>query len=112
MPCSRSQGGQHEEAVQVLMQVFAPTSVLMLKVGALAPLGGASVAILLWRSIIAPRPAIGEPVEQVVPFSHKHHAGDDGIDCRYCHQTVETTATAGMPSTQTCMNCHSQLWSD
>jgi hypothetical protein len=51
-------------------------------------------------------------VQQPVQFSHKHHVGDDGIDCRYCHQTVETTATAGMPSTQTCMNCHSQIWSD
>ena len=50
--------------------------------------------------------------QQPVQFSHKHHVGDDGIDCRYCHQTVETTASAGMPSTQTCMNCHSQLWSD
>jgi hypothetical protein len=50
--------------------------------------------------------------QQPVQFSHKHHVGDDGIDCRYCHQTVETTATAGMPPTQTCMNCHSQLWSD
>ena len=50
--------------------------------------------------------------QQPVQFSHKHHVGDDGIDCRYCHTTVETTATAGMPSTQTCMNCHSQLWAD
>lgn len=50
--------------------------------------------------------------QQPIQFSHKHHAGDDGIDCRYCHQTVETTASAGMPSTQTCMNCHSQLFSD
>lgn len=50
--------------------------------------------------------------QQPVQFSHKHHVGDDGIDCRYCHQTVETTATAGMPSTQTCMNCHSQIWAD
>jgi len=50
--------------------------------------------------------------QQPVQFSHKHHAGDDGIDCRYCHQTVETTASAGMPSTQTCMNCHSQIWND
>ena len=49
---------------------------------------------------------------QPVRFSHKHHVGDDGIDCRYCHQTVETTASAGMPSTQTCMNCHSQIWAD
>ena len=50
--------------------------------------------------------------QQPVQFSHKHHVGDDGIDCRYCHQTVETTASAGMPPTQTCMNCHSQIWSD
>jgi len=50
--------------------------------------------------------------QQPVQFSHKHHVGDDGIDCRYCHATVETTATASIPPTQTCMNCHSQLWND
>ncbi len=50
--------------------------------------------------------------QQPVQFSHKHHVGDDGIDCRYCHSTVETTASAGMPPTQTCMNCHSQIWAD
>src|SRR5215208_6452226 len=50
--------------------------------------------------------------EQPVQFSHKHHSGDDGIDCRYCHSTVETTASAGMPPTQTCMNCHSQIWAE
>ena len=50
--------------------------------------------------------------EQPVQFSHKHHSGDDGIDCRYCHTSVESAASAGMPSTKTCMNCHSQLWSD
>lgn len=51
-------------------------------------------------------------IQQPVQFSHKHHVGDDGIDCRYCHQSVETTASAGMPSTQTCMNCHSQIWAE
>lgn len=50
--------------------------------------------------------------QQPVQFSHKHHVGDDGIDCRYCHTTVETSASAGMPPTQTCMNCHSQIWAD
>lgn len=50
--------------------------------------------------------------QQPVQFSHKHHVGDDGIDCRYCHTSVETSASAGMPPTQTCMNCHSQIWSD
>jgi hypothetical protein len=50
--------------------------------------------------------------EQPVQFSHKHHAGDDGIDCRYCHTSVETSSDAGMPPTKTCMNCHSQIWAD
>src|SRR5499433_3141887 len=50
--------------------------------------------------------------QQPVQFSHKHHAGDDGIDCRYCHTTVETAGTAGMPATKTCMNCHSQLFAN
>lgn len=50
--------------------------------------------------------------QQPVQFSHKHHFGDDGIDCRYCHTSVETAASAGIPPTQTCMNCHSQLWAD
>ena len=55
---------------------------------------------------------IGEPVAQPIPFSHKHHAGDDGIDCRYCHTTVETSAYAGLPSTHVCLSCHSQLYVD
>jgi len=48
--------------------------------------------------------------EQPVQFSHKHHAGQLGIDCRYCHTSVEISASAGIPPTQTCMNCHSQIW--
>lgn len=50
--------------------------------------------------------------DQVVPFSHKHHVGDDGIDCRYCHTGVETSPFAGLPPTDTCMSCHSQLWTN
>jgi hypothetical protein len=50
--------------------------------------------------------------EQPVQFSHKHHVGDDGIDCRYCHTSVETSNSAGLPPTKTCMNCHSQIYSD
>lgn len=53
---------------------------------------------------------VGTVVQQPVPFSHKHHVGDDGLDCHYCHTTVEFSAFAGMPSTQICMNCHSQIW--
>jgi hypothetical protein len=50
--------------------------------------------------------------DQPVPFSHAHHVAGMGIDCRYCHASVETSATAGIPPTKTCMNCHSQIWSD
>jgi len=50
--------------------------------------------------------------QQPVQFSHKHHVGDDGIDCRYCHTSVETAASAGIPSTAVCMNCHKQIWAD
>ena len=49
---------------------------------------------------------------QPVPFSHQHHVGDVGIDCRYCHRSVESEAFAGIPSTGVCMDCHSQLWTD
>jgi hypothetical protein len=50
--------------------------------------------------------------DQPIPFSHKHHVGDDGIDCRYCHTSVETSNSAGLPSTEACMTCHSELWAD
>ena len=51
-------------------------------------------------------------IEQPVPFSHDHHVGEVGIDCRYCHSTVEKSSFAGMPATSTCMGCHSILFSD
>lgn len=55
---------------------------------------------------------VGLPREQVVPFSHKHHVAGLGIDCRYCHTSVEESSSAGIPPTETCMTCHSQLWTD
>jgi hypothetical protein len=50
--------------------------------------------------------------EQPVPFSHEHHVRGLGIDCRYCHTSVEDSAFAGMPPTHTCMSCHSQIWAN
>ena len=52
------------------------------------------------------------PISQPIQFSHKHHVNDVGIDCRYCHFTVDKEQYAGMPATETCMTCHSQIWSD
>lgn len=51
-------------------------------------------------------------VEQPVPFSHEHHVRGLGLDCRYCHVGVETSPVAGMPPTETCMTCHSQLYTN
>jgi hypothetical protein len=51
-----------------------------------------------------------EFVEQPVQFSHQHHAGGIGIECRYCHTSVEISPSAGIPPTKTCINCHSQIW--
>ena len=50
--------------------------------------------------------------DQPVPFSHQHHVTGLGIDCRYCHTSVETSSFAGIPPTKTCMNCHSQIWTN
>ena len=52
------------------------------------------------------------PLEQPVPFSHKHHVYGLGIDCRFCHTSVENSAFAGLPPTEICKTCHSQIWKD
>lgn len=56
--------------------------------------------------------AVDVPLAQPVSFSHQHHVGGLGIDCRYCHNSVEQSAFAGIPPTETCMTCHSQVWKD
>ncbi|MCC6407593.1 MAG: cytochrome c3 family protein [Planctomycetes bacterium] len=55
---------------------------------------------------------VGVAREQTPPFSHKHHVAGLGIDCRYCHTTVEEAGFAGIPATKTCMTCHSQVWTE
>lgn len=67
-----------------------------------------TLAMVLGRSSYVTR--AHEYVEQPIQFSHAHHVGDDGIDCRYCHTSVESSTFAGIPPTKTCMNCHSQIW--
>ena len=52
------------------------------------------------------------PLNQPVPFSHQHHVSELGLDCRYCHTSVEKSGYAGLPPTETCMSCHSQIWTN
>jgi hypothetical protein len=77
-------------------------------VAVLALVGGAVAFYLTNRSPYWTN--VGVTLNQPVPFSHQHHAGELGIDCRFCHRSVETAAYAGMPDTETCMTCHSQIW--
>lgn len=54
--------------------------------------------------------AVGQPAAQPIPFSHAAHAGGLGLDCRFCHASVEHAASAGMPTAETCLGCHSRVW--
>ena len=76
----------------------------------LALVGSIAAAVVFDRSDY--RTGKGWFIRQPVPFSHEHHAGGLKIDCRYCHDTVETSPVAGLPPTHTCMSCHSQIWTD
>ncbi len=74
----------------------------------LAALGGALYTVALSPYYTG----VNVAREQPVPFSHKHHVGALGIDCRYCHTSVENSSFAGIPPTQTCMSCHSKIWTN
>src|SRR5881275_1213052 len=91
---------------------FSRSAVLVIRLILLGMLGlvVGGIAVAHWR--MEPRHVELEPVQQPIAFSHKHHVGDDGIDCRYCHTSVETSAFAGIPPTKTCMNCHSVLFNN
>ncbi len=96
-----------------MAQIFHPSTNILARlsiggVAAAVPILGASVYFFnmsYTTQVRLPRP-------QPIQFSHKHHVGDEGFDCRYCHTSVDKAASAGMPSTHTCMSCHSQIWND
>ena len=95
-----------------MAQLFPPSvdlyaKIVILGVGFLL-VGGTYSVYLLNRSPYWTN--VGVTLDQPVPFSHRHHAGELGIDCRFCHTSVATSSYAGMPDTQTCMTCHSQIW--
>jgi hypothetical protein len=96
-----------------MAQIFHPTSNDLSKLGIIMFLvvlaGGGGILFELGAdSSYATRQS--EAREQPIPFSHTHHVGSMGIDCRYCHTTVENSNFANVPPTKTCMNCHSQIW--
>ncbi len=95
-----------------MAQVFPKSMNVVFRLAVLGlPLIGASGGVALaafYRSDYTT--GAREVVEQPVPFSHKHHVAQLGIDCRYCHTAVEKSASAGLPPTKTCMNCHQQMW--
>jgi hypothetical protein len=93
-------------------QIFDKAATLFVKLALLgvAVLLVATIAIMAWQINAPVMSSVG--VAQPIPFSHKHHVGDDGIDCRYCHATVQQSASAGMPSTQVCLTCHAVLFRD
>jgi len=97
-----------------MAQIFSPITNAWAKAGLAVALllvvTGSTGYYVYWTSRYVSR--VGVPQKQPVPFSHEHHVKKIGIDCRYCHTSVEESAFAGIPPTQTCMNCHSQLWTN
>lgn len=97
-----------------MAQLFKPSANVLAKLSLI--LGGVlPIGILYAGSTASRSPAntkVNVPLDQPVPFSHKHHVFELGIDCRYCHTSVETSAVAGVPPTETCMSCHSQIWTN
>ena len=88
------------------------TNNVPIAIGLLAPLVGAAAIFAIWYWFSPKYTDVGYRPEQPVPYSHALHAGDLGIDCRYCHTSVEDSAKANIPPTSTCMNCHSLIKTD
>ncbi len=86
---------------------LAPASI-----AAIVLVAGGAVGSLLALDYAGFNQRRGETLEQPVPFSHEHHVSGLGIDCRYCHTAVEKSASAGVPPTATCYNCHKLVWNE
>jgi hypothetical protein len=97
-----------------MTQIFHPSTNTISRVsifGALFfVLGLLFVVYMIFRSPYVT--GVNVVLDQPVPFSHEHHVRGLGLDCRYCHTSVEKSSFAGIPPTETCMTCHSQIWTD
>src|SRR5690242_266740 len=97
-----------------MAQIFRPRADTIARL-AVASLAALPVLLIgLGYTIMGSPYVTGQSVtrEQPVPFSHAHHVGGLGLDCRYCHASVEKARFAEIPPTETCMTCHSQLWTN
>ena len=97
-----------------MSQLFKPSANLLARLGMGGSVFAAFAALIIgWLLQRGPYYTYeGQTQEQPVPFSHQHHVGGLGISCIYCHNSVEKTRYAGMPPTQVCMSCHSQIWTN
>ncbi len=97
-----------------MAQIFHPSFNTLSKVSIFGAVFFLGAAVWAWDRVL--RSPYNTQVDvaraQPVPFSHKHHVSGLGIDCRYCHTSVEDSAFAGIPATKTCMSCHSVVWKD
>jgi len=95
------------------MQIFPRSLNFLPLIGALAAvLGGAGLTFAIWYYGSPKNTQVGYAPVQPVPYSHKLHAGELGIDCRYCHANIERSQEAMIPATQTCMGCHAVVKPD
>jgi len=97
-----------------MAQIFGPKANPISKLSVFGAFGALAIFIVLLAIYSrSPYPAFAQySPDQPVPFSHQLHAGGLKIDCRYCHTSVEVSSSAGIPPTQTCMTCHSQIKTD
>jgi ferredoxin len=95
-----------------MAQIFKPAANTAATISLFGAAGGVFIAFLagsqLTRSSFNTK--VNNPINQPVPFSHQHHAIELGIDCRFCHSSVEVSPKATVPSTDVCMTCHSKVW--
>jgi hypothetical protein len=92
--------------------LFGPRSDTVLRVLAVALAAGA-LLLVVGPLVVVRSPLFtgqGATVDQPIQFDHRHHVGDDGIDCSYCHREAQTSSVAGFPSAATCLGCHAQIW--
>lgn len=96
------------------VQVFPPIANLIARGSLLLLAMAVVIGLLIWYGLVRSEYVTEVSIarEQPVQFSHEHHVAQLGLDCRYCHTSVEISPFAGIPSTSICMNCHTEIWAN